>query len=95
MARRSRGFRGKTRQLLRLRGKSTRLTLTQQIKSFEVGEKAVIKIAPQIQGGSPHPRYYGKAGTIVEKRGRAYLLEIKDGDKTKRVLAFPAHLKKA
>ncbi|HJJ67225.1 MAG TPA: 50S ribosomal protein L21e, partial [Methanocorpusculum sp.] len=40
----------------------------------------------------PHPRFHGKTGTIVGQRGRAWLLQIKDGKATKTVIARPQHL---
>jgi len=93
MARRSRGFRSKTRKLLRIRGKK-KVPITAQLRTFKVGETAVVKIDPSLQAASPHPRFYGKSGVVIEKRGRAYVLEIKDRGKTKKLIAGPAHLKK-
>ena len=94
MARRSRGSRNKTRQLLRIRG-GVRTSITARIRKFEKGEKAVVKINPSFHEGMPHPRYYGVMGTIIDKRGRCYVLEIKDKQKTKRLIAAPIHLQRA
>jgi large subunit ribosomal protein L21e len=41
----------------------------------------------------PFKRFQGLSGKIIEKRGRAYLIEIKDGNKTKTVIANPEHMK--
>lgn len=94
MARRAHGFRSKTRKLLRIRGKARRLPPSQKLKFFEVGEPAVIKIAPSVHEGMPHPRYYGKRGTVIEKRGRCYMLEVREGGKSVKLIAAPAHLQK-
>jgi hypothetical protein len=44
----------------------------------------------------PHPRYRGRVGTVVEKRGFAYVVEIPVSSSTKRKLIVPQmHLEKA
>jgi large subunit ribosomal protein L21e len=43
--------------------------------------------------GIPFKRFQGLSGNVIEKRGNAYLIEIKDGNKTKKILATPEHLK--
>jgi large subunit ribosomal protein L21e len=40
----------------------------------------------------PHRRFQGKIGTIAEKRGRAYVVEILTGDEKRNVIARPEHL---
>jgi len=40
----------------------------------------------------PHPRFHGKTGEVVGKRGRAFVLKITDGDATKTLIALPEHL---
>lgn len=93
---RSKGFRSKTRhklkKKLRERGK---LRVTKVMQEFEMGEKAYIDIEPSVQKGMPHPRFQGKSGIIKGKRGRAYIIEIEDGDKKKEIISLPVHLKKA
>ena len=43
----------------------------------------------------PHPRFQGKPGTILAKRGGAYEISIMDGGKEKTVVTTAAHIKKA
>ena len=43
--------------------------------------------------GMPHPRFLGTTGRIVERRGRAYVVQIRDGHMTKTLLVRPEHLK--
>lgn len=38
----------------------------------------LISIEPSVQKGSPHRRYHGKIGEIVEKRGRGYVVKISE-----------------
>jgi large subunit ribosomal protein L21e len=39
-------------------------------------------------------RLQGSTGIVEEKRGRAYVIKIKEGKKEKRILTNPIHLKK-
>ena len=44
----------------------------------------------------PHPRYKGRVGVVIEKRGDAYVVEIAVSKSTKRILIVPQmHLQKA
>lgn len=91
---RSRGFRSKTRHKLskKVREKGV-LRLSNMLQKFSLGDKAYIVLDPSIQKGQPHPRFHGKIGTVVERRGHSYVLEIMDGNARKRVISSPAHLR--
>ncbi len=91
--RRSKGTRSKTRRLLKKTARQ-RLKITDILKTFEKGEKAILLINPSVKTNVPHPRFHGKTVTIVEQRGRGYVVEFKDGRKTKRVAVRPEHLRK-
>ena len=67
--------------------------VTSVIQKFEVGQKVHIVCEPSIHRGMPNRRFHGKTGTIVGQRGRAWLLQIRDGESTKTVIARPQHLK--
>jgi len=71
-----------------------RTTVNAILQEFELGEKVVIDIDSSIQDGMPHPRFQGKSGEVVGKRGDCYEVSIKDGKKKKTLVAHPAHLKK-
>jgi large subunit ribosomal protein L21e len=43
----------------------------------------------------PHHRFKGLAGHIVGKRGKSYIVEIADGNKVKKLISRPEHLKAA
>ncbi len=64
------------------------------MQTFQEGEKAAIVIDPSIHKGQPHHRFYGATGTIIGHQGRAYLVEIKSGNKKKTLVVGPEHLKK-
>ncbi len=51
-------------------------------------------IDPSVHSGQPNKRYHGFTGTVVEKRGRAYVVAIRQGGLTKKVIAAPEHLRK-
>ena len=93
MVRRPRGLRSKTRKKLR-KARRGGVTITQMLKEFEIGDKVTIVIEPSVHKGMPHPRFHGRVGEVVGKRGRAYLVRIKDGGKQKLLIALPVHLKK-
>jgi large subunit ribosomal protein L21e len=90
----SKGYRANTRQLLRKRTREKgKIGLSRLLHEYEPGEKVVIKIEPAVHKGMPHRRYHGKIGVVKEKRGRAYVLDVTQGDKTKTIIVRPEHLR--
>ena len=93
MTKRSHGlFVGKTRHLAR-HHKPSMLSVNDFIKKIEVGDKVAI-----VQKGNfrdiPHPRYRGRIGTVIEKRGQAYIVKVRIMS-AERTLTVPAvHLEK-
>jgi large subunit ribosomal protein L21e len=67
--------------------------ITKYLRTFEIGEKTAIVIDSSSQN-YPHPRYHGLIGNIKGKRGRAYLVSFKVGNKMKELVITPEHLKK-
>ncbi|MEM5830796.1 MAG: 50S ribosomal protein L21e [Candidatus Aenigmatarchaeota archaeon] len=63
-------------------------------REFKIGDKVIIDIDPSTQNGMPHHRFQGKIGSIIEKRGNAYLVKIKDKFKEKIIIALPQHLRR-
>ncbi|RZN71177.1 MAG: 50S ribosomal protein L21e [Candidatus Methanolliviera hydrocarbonicum] len=91
----SHGFKRKTRKKLRKSVREKGLSpITRAIQEFDEGDRVYIKIDPSVHKGMPHPRFHGMNGKIIERRGRAYLLEVKDGNKKKTLIARPQHLKR-
>ncbi len=90
--RRSRGFRNKTRRTLKEKSRK-KVTITKRLKEVEVGAQVVVDIEPSFQNGMPHPRYQGVIGKVIEKRGRAYLISIKDKNKPKILISATEHIK--
>lgn len=91
----SKGLRRKSRSVLtkrvRERGK---IGLSRLLAVYEIGDKVVINIDPGIHKGMPHKRFQGKVGTVVEKRGKAYVLDIPQRKTSKFVIAGPEHIKR-
>ncbi|WP_373839529.1 50S ribosomal protein L21e [Methanospirillum sp.] len=69
------------------------LPVTRVIQQFEVGQKVHVVCEPSIQKGMPHRRFHGKTGSVVGQQGRAWLVEIRDGNKLKTVISRPQHLR--
>lgn len=69
------------------------LPVTLLIQKFEDGQKVHIVCEPSTQKGMPHHRFHGKTGTIIGRRGRAWILSIKDGNATKTIISRPQHLR--
>jgi len=86
----SHGPRRRTREKFR---RTERVPVNSFIRNFSVGDRVVIDIVSSSLNGIPFKRFQGLSGKVIEKRGRAYLVEIKDGDKIKKILANPEHLK--
>ncbi len=92
MVRKSHGPRARTRKKLS-KGYREKFTVTKYLKEFEIGSYVAIVIDPSSHKGRPFHRFHGKTGKIVGKRGRAYIVEVRDGGKIKKVFATPEHLK--
>ena len=90
---RSRGYRTKTRSLLtrepRQKGK---IGLSKLLHDYQPGEKVLIKINSTIQKGMPHRRFHGKIGVILDKKGRAYAVNVAQGKATKKIIVRQEHL---
>ena len=91
----SKGLRRKSRSALtkRIREKG-RLPLSRLLTKYEVGEKVIINIDPAIHKAMPHKRYQGKVATIVDTRGKAYVLEIPQRKTIKTIITTPEHIRK-
>jgi large subunit ribosomal protein L21e len=92
MTKKSRGFRAKTRFKIRQKV-AYRPTVNKFLREFKKNQTVVIIQEPASQRGMPHPRFKGKSGKIIEKRGKSYIVEILDGNKVKKLIARPEHLK--
>ena len=91
---RSRGFKSRSRKkLTKVERKGRTNPITNRFQKFEEGDLVHIIINPSIQKGQPHSRFHGKTGEIVGKKGKAYILALKDGNKAKELIVTAEHLK--
>jgi large subunit ribosomal protein L21e len=90
MVKKSRGFRSGTRKKLE---KKRRTLITSFLREFKKGDRVSILQEPSSSGGVPFPRFKGKVGLVVGKRGDAYIVEVQEGRKKKHVISRPEHLK--
>jgi len=96
MVKASKGIMEKSRQKLRRSPRERGLSpITRSLRTFEVGDRAVIVLDGSIHKGWPHHRFHGLTGTVVERRGRAYVLDVRFGRKVKQAIVLPEHLRKA
>ncbi|NPA05537.1 MAG: 50S ribosomal protein L21e [Crenarchaeota archaeon] len=93
----SRGYRHRTRKLLKkhIRERGAVPPLSLLMYDYKPGDRVYIKINPSVHKGMPHRRYHGKVGIITGKRGKAYIVEVKVGSKTKILFVRPEHLRPA
>ncbi len=90
----SEGFRSGTRYKLKKHPREKGLyPITRALKQFENGQIVHVKLDPSVQKGMPHPKFHGKTGKIVGQRGSAFIVEVKDGNATKEIIARPQHLR--
>ena len=68
--------------------------IKRHLQQFEIGELASVVIHASIMEGRPHHRFHGNTGRIVARQGRAYVVSLKMGNKTKKIIAAPVHLRR-
>jgi large subunit ribosomal protein L21e len=85
---------GKMSKRTKILGKSAKkLTASQIVKEYQIGQKVVLVPHPSYPKGFFHPKFKGKIGTIIQKKGRGYDIEIFDGNKRKIISTTSEHIK--
>jgi len=92
MVKKSRGFRSGTRKKLTQKP-ARRPAITKFLQEFKENQQVVIAPEPSSHRGMPHPRFKGKIGKVIGKKGKSYIIEISDGNKVKKLIVRPEHLK--
>ena len=91
--RKSKGYRSGARRVLtkspREHGK---LRLSKLLHEYPPGSQVVVMIDSAVHKGMPHRRFHGHVGTVVEKRGRSYVVTVSQGDSIKEIIVRPEHL---
>ncbi|HDN05829.1 50S ribosomal protein L21e [Candidatus Bathyarchaeota archaeon] len=89
----SKGYRTRTRRLLKKKPREKgKLRMSKLLHQYQPGNHVVVKIDPSVHKGMPHKRYHGKVGTIIDKRGRSYIVSVRQGDAVKEIIVRPEHL---
>lgn len=96
MGKRKGGYRRKKRNLfLKAPGTKGKISLTKYFQEFNEGERVTLRMEPAVQTGSYHPRFHGRSALVDGKRGECYTVKIVDGNKEKKLVVHPIHLRKA
>lgn len=80
----------RTRHKLKAR---EQVTVNKILEKFDEGDRVCIKIQPAIHN-FPHPKFQGRTGKIVGKRGESFIVEVSDLSSKKKVIVSPVHMKK-
>jgi large subunit ribosomal protein L21e len=87
------GFRKRTRHKFKKdRSQKGNVSIKSFLQKFEVGEKVHLSVEPAYQKGMYRPKFIGKTGTILRKKGSCYEIQITDMRKTKTLIVHPIHL---
>ena len=78
------------RKLIRTRGK---VQLSRYFQELKKGESVAVVREPAVQSSFPE-RLQGRTGVVEGRRGKSYIVKIKDLSKEKNFLIEPIHLKK-
>lgn len=62
------------------------------LKEFSLGDNVEINIEPSSHRSMPHPKFNNRSAVIKGKKGSAYLVEVGDGNKKKKLNVAPEHL---
>lgn len=86
-----RNTRYKLQKNIRQKGK---ISLTRYFQPLTVGQRVILAAESAVHAGMYHPRFHNKVGTITEKKGNCYIIQIKDNNKSKLQIVHPVHLKR-
>ncbi len=78
------------KKAIRTRGK---LKLSKYFQEFNKGDFVMVSEEQSVQSSFPK-RIQGNTGIVEGKRGKVYIIKIKDRNKEKEFLINPIHLKK-
>ena len=92
LGKKSSGPRKRTRRIFKQKT-DYRPTITKFIQDFPEGQSVVIDQEPSSHRGMPYKRFKGKVGKVIGKRGKAFIIEIREGNKIKKIISRPEHLR--
>ncbi|MBN1924171.1 MAG: 50S ribosomal protein L21e [Nanoarchaeota archaeon] len=93
MVKRSHGPQQKTRKKLTKKPRDKgKVSVVKQLQSFKEGDMVMIKVEPSVKGNVIHRRFMDKTATVIEKKGKAYRVRVKQLNKEKDLYVLPVHL---
>ena len=78
------------RKKVRTRGK---IQLSRYFQELNIGDAVAVVREKAIQSRFPE-KLQGRTGVVESKRGKSYVVQIKDQNKEKKFIIEPIHLKK-
>ncbi|MEM2974021.1 MAG: hypothetical protein QW112_00110 [Candidatus Micrarchaeia archaeon] len=90
---RSRGRMAKKTRMVGRKVRKHKVTPAEMVKNFPIGSS--VQIVPRGNFEDfPHMRYAGRVGKIAARRGNCYIIEVRDGNLVKKLIASPVHIRK-
>ncbi|MCC7574451.1 50S ribosomal protein L21e [Candidatus Woesearchaeota archaeon] len=86
--------RSKSSLLSKKNRKKGKVSLKAYLAEFNVGDKVALGYEPAVFEGTYCPRFVGKSGVVLAKRGSCYEVKIMDFKKEKMLIVHPVHLRK-
>ncbi|MFA6073816.1 MAG: 50S ribosomal protein L21e [Candidatus Woesearchaeota archaeon] len=71
-----------------------KVSLRRYLAEFNDGDRVSLTIEPAISEGMYCPRFIGKSGTIISRKGTCYAVKINDFKKEKILIVHPVHMRK-
>ena len=87
---RSHGFKHKARSVMT---KDSQRGVSFMLREYNIGDRALVIIAPRQHKGLPHRRYHGKVGIVKEVGRRSVIFHVILGEKTKTLITRFDHIK--
>ncbi len=79
------------RKRIRQKGK---VSFSKYFQRFVSGDQVALVMDLGVQSPGFPKRMQGRTGKVVEKRGRAYVVEVYDFDSAKQFMVKPVHLRR-
>ena len=96
MTKRIGGMRRKTREKLsRPKSQKGKVSITRYFQVLKKGDRVRLAANSSVHHGMYFPRFHGKTGVVLQKKGNCYEIQIYDFTKAKTLIVHPVHLKKA
>lgn len=90
------GPRAKSRHIMKKsKREKGRPTVNKMMQTFNEGDMVHVKVDSSVHSGMPHRRFIGKTGIVIAKKGRCYIVNVKDMNAKKDIILHPAHLSPA